>query len=302
LLQKLENPLVSVVIPTFNRAISIRQTIISVMNQTHKNIEIIVVDDASTDETIKIVEEMIESSSMPIQLIKNDINQGGAVTRNSGAKLARGKYLAFLDSDDIFKESHLQTVINLFRREKNTKGIFGNFVIDNGRNKVKSNLGDNHHHMGLGNYIISKNGDCRTSTMFFERLAFLTVQFDEKLRKHQDWDLAICFNEKYNFKKNNEYNVIINVEQGNRMSHSQHHDSTEYFLEKHCSKFNNKYLKKYIINKAFYTVIQEGKNLHYYKYIKLARSVGGFKVTSTKELLLFLPEFLLKMIYRLKKI
>jgi glycosyltransferase involved in cell wall biosynthesis len=90
-------PLVSVVIGTYNREKYIRETLDSVFAQTYPNIEVIVVDDASTDGTVNIVREYGER----VQLVVRDTNSGMCpVTRNQGARMARGGYVAFLDSDD----------------------------------------------------------------------------------------------------------------------------------------------------------------------------------------------------------
>ena len=90
-------PLVSVIMGTYNRVKFLREAIDSVLNQTYRNIEFIVVDDASTDDTVKFV----ESYGDRIRLVRRTKNSGicGA-TKNDGMKAARGKYFAFQDSDD----------------------------------------------------------------------------------------------------------------------------------------------------------------------------------------------------------
>ncbi len=96
--------LISVIIPTYNRGYLIERAIESVQNQTYKEIEIIVVDDGSTDNTEEIVSKISDSR---IRYLKNPTNRGVSHTRNIGIAAARGTYLAFQDSDDIWKPEKL---------------------------------------------------------------------------------------------------------------------------------------------------------------------------------------------------
>ena len=93
--------LVSIITPTFNSAKYIAETIQSVQNQTHQNWEMIIVDDCSSDETISIIQK-IQNQESRIHLVIQNNNVGPAVTRNKGIELAKGKYLTFLDADDIW--------------------------------------------------------------------------------------------------------------------------------------------------------------------------------------------------------
>lgn len=96
-------PLVSVIIPTFNRWSYLRQTIDSVLEQTYSNIEIIVVDDGSTDET----SDCLQSYGDRIRVI-SQANRGGTVARNVGIAAAKGDYLTFLDHDDLMLPKKLE--------------------------------------------------------------------------------------------------------------------------------------------------------------------------------------------------
>jgi glycosyltransferase involved in cell wall biosynthesis len=91
--------LFSIIIPTYNRAHLIVKTIDSVLNQTFKDYEIIVIDDKSTDNTYEVVKPYIENKSIRYYL--NDQNYERAVSRNRGIDEAKGKYISLLDSDDI---------------------------------------------------------------------------------------------------------------------------------------------------------------------------------------------------------
>jgi glycosyltransferase involved in cell wall biosynthesis len=97
LLQMINELLFSVIMPTYNRAYIVRRAISSVLNQTHSNFELIIVDDGSTDNTAEVVDSFNDSR---IVYIKHAINLGIASARNTGIAISRGEYIAFLDSDD----------------------------------------------------------------------------------------------------------------------------------------------------------------------------------------------------------
>ena len=109
--------LVSVIIPAYNCADYLDITLDSVTNQTYKNWEVIVVDDCSTDNTAEVVQKYIKKDER-IKYHKLDKNSGAAVARNTAVKLAQGKYMAFLDSDDVWFPEKLSKQIS-FMEEKN---------------------------------------------------------------------------------------------------------------------------------------------------------------------------------------
>jgi glycosyltransferase involved in cell wall biosynthesis len=90
-------PLVSVVLPTFNRAHLLKSALASVLSQTYKNLEIIVVDDASTDDTQQVVAVIKDHR---LRYIRHVATKGGSAARNTGILAAIGSYIAFLDDDD----------------------------------------------------------------------------------------------------------------------------------------------------------------------------------------------------------
>jgi len=100
-------PLVSIITPMFNNKNVIEETILSVINQTFTNWELLLIDDCSTDNTIKVVESYLEKDTR-IRLLKHSENKGAAEARNLGTKMAKGKYIAFLDADDLWKKTKLE--------------------------------------------------------------------------------------------------------------------------------------------------------------------------------------------------
>lgn len=100
----------SVVIPTYNRAEFLRSAITSVLNQTFQDFEIIVVDDASRDNTPEVVRSF---NDRRIKYIRHEVNKGDAATRNAGVRVCNGKYIAFLDDDDEWLPEKLEKQIDL---------------------------------------------------------------------------------------------------------------------------------------------------------------------------------------------
>lgn len=103
------NKLVSIIMPSYNTAKYIEKSIKSILAQTYQNWELIIVDDCSTDNTDEIVGMFLKDSR--IYYIKNSINKGAAISRNIALKEARGKWVAFLDSDDIWHPQKLERQI-----------------------------------------------------------------------------------------------------------------------------------------------------------------------------------------------
>ena len=102
-----EMPLVSVIMPAYNAEAFIEEAINSVINQTETNWELLVIDDCSKDSTFEIAKEL-EKKDERIFVLRNEFNIGVAKTRNIGIERAKGKYIAFLDSDDIWHPEKLQ--------------------------------------------------------------------------------------------------------------------------------------------------------------------------------------------------
>ena len=106
-----KNIAVSVIIPTYNRAALLPRAIDSILNQTFQNFEIVIIDDASTDNTAQILKEYKKKSNK-IKVITHEKNQGVAQARNTGNQHARGKYIALLDSDDYALPNFLETAVS----------------------------------------------------------------------------------------------------------------------------------------------------------------------------------------------
>ncbi|MBN8565959.1 MAG: glycosyltransferase family 2 protein [Flavobacteriales bacterium] len=111
------NALVSIITPTFNSAKYIAETIQSVQNQTYSNWEMIIVDDASSDETVQIIESYSKKDVRIKNIIFED-NKGAGIARDTAVKISKGKYIAFLDADDIWKVNKLEKQLNFMKKNE----------------------------------------------------------------------------------------------------------------------------------------------------------------------------------------
>lgn len=173
--------MVSVIIPTYNRSNLIRDALFSVINQTYKNLEIIVVDDCSTDDTEDVVSDFIKND-VRISYLKTDKNSGGpALPKNIGIKNSSGKYIAVLDSDDEWMLDKLERQLELFTEKIK---VVGCGYLQNGINHIISSKNIKR--------VLIKDFLGPGSCMMYDRKIFGDVgMFDEKLKSGQDWDMRI---------------------------------------------------------------------------------------------------------------
>lgn len=134
---KKKGPLVSVVIPTFNRGYIISRAIESVLNQSYTNWELIIVDDGSTDDTKDIIKSYLKDKRVKYFYQKN---AGVSAARNLAIKKARGEYIAFLDSDDEFLSNKLGVQLRSMRLKKAELSICGEYQIFENSKVIKSHV------------------------------------------------------------------------------------------------------------------------------------------------------------------
>jgi glycosyltransferase involved in cell wall biosynthesis len=131
---KAPTPDVSVVLPTFNRRQLVDRAIRSVVAQTLKTIELIVVDDGSTDGTSELIQELRSEDARIVYLYQE--NQGLASARNIGVTQAAGKYVTFIDSDDEYEGSHLELRREFLESDHNVMMLHGGVRVINGSSMV----------------------------------------------------------------------------------------------------------------------------------------------------------------------
>lgn len=194
-----EQPVVSVVIPTHRRDHLIRNAVQSVLDQTYRDLEIIVVDDCSNDNTEIVVRSIGDSRIRYIGLEKN---KGAPAARNKGILAAKGDYIAFQDSDDAWHPQKLEKQMTAFMNAPPEVGVvYTGFLRVNGEEQeylpyawVKKKEGNILNELLRGNFVT-------TPAMVVRKACFEKVGlFDERLPRLQDWELAIRLAQQYEFK------------------------------------------------------------------------------------------------------
>ncbi len=118
------NPKVAIILPNYNSHLFLKETILSVINQSYKNWQLIIVDDCSNEKTKKILKDYLKLKKIKIFWMKK--NRGAAFCRNFAIKKAASKYIAFIDSDDIWKKQKLKKQIN-FMEKNNLSFTYTNY-------------------------------------------------------------------------------------------------------------------------------------------------------------------------------
>lgn len=266
-------PNISVIIPTYNRAHLISRAIESVINQTYTNWELLVVDDASTDNTKQVLESYL--SDTRIRYIKVDKNGGNAVARNLGVNAAKGKFIGFVDSDDEYHSEYLFKALN--KLEKSPEDVYFLWAgtktigIDGvGKDSIWVPKQKNHSnqflyelHVGIGRGFLIKK-EC-----------FDDLSFDNNLRTAVDTDFLIRLRQKFNFTVLEEVLLTIHTQpESVRSNHVEKKKSYNIIIGKHKSLIDSdKYLRSKFYYKLFWLSLYDGDNkMAKYAYSKIAFS------------------------------
>lgn len=180
--------LISIVIPCYNRKNIILDALNSVLNQTYRNIEVIIVDDASTDNTYELFENFSDNR---VRYYRYEKNQGACYARNYGVERARGKYIAFQDSDDIW---HADKLEKQYADIINSKADFVYCGMNRAdkKNKLSFYYPQNDYKgkdAVLGQLLVDNM--ISTQTILMKKEVSEKIQFDVTFRRYQDWDYAI---------------------------------------------------------------------------------------------------------------
>ena len=179
--------LFSVVIPAYNRASALAPTLNSVLVQTCQDFEIIVVDDGSTEDIHTVAGGLNDTRI----LVLRQENKGASAARNYGVDHARGKYIAFLDSDDFFLKDHLERMIRLLERGDEIIA-YSQVICDrgNGRRFVRPPRGIRPGE-DMATYLICDRGFVQTSGLAMRREIAQAIRYNEMARFGDDTDFAI---------------------------------------------------------------------------------------------------------------
>lgn len=187
---RIETPTVSVVIPTYNRKDVVIRAVQSALNQSVPPLEVIIVDDGSSD---GISGETLLALGPRIRLITHPTNRGGAAARNTGIDAARGSWIAFLDSDDVWVPHKLERQFAELGKQVTRIDVFAcaNVLkcMDNEQCEPYNALPPSKRH--LSEYFLVDNCTLQTSSLVVPATLARQVRFDERLKLHQDWDFVL---------------------------------------------------------------------------------------------------------------
>ena len=171
--------------PTYNSENYISHSIESVINQSYKNWELLITDDSSTDKTIKVVQDFQKKDDRII-LFCSKLNKGAGVARNNSISNAKGRFIAFLDSDDRWKPNKLKTQINFMLKNKLSLTYSGYDVIDEKGSYIKTIIAPKNI---TYNQILSNNYiGCLTAVYDTDSIG---KNYMPEIRRRQDWVLWI---------------------------------------------------------------------------------------------------------------
>lgn len=179
--------MVSVVIPVYNRQNTIRNSILSVLDQVGFDLEIIVVDDFSTDNT---KEEVLSINDDRVKYFKLTKNSGACVARNYGIQKSKGEYIAFQDSDDIWLPNKLEKQINKLK-EVNTDIISCSMIANNGEMTWFVPNITNIYNRFINIQDVLRHSFISTQTILAKRKVFDLNLFDKNMPRMQDWDFIL---------------------------------------------------------------------------------------------------------------
>lgn len=162
---------VSLIIPVYNVAYYIRDSLYSALDQTYDNIEYIIVDDCGQDESMKIVNEIIKEHirGKYITILSHEKNKGVGESRNSGINFATGEYIYFMDSDDLIMPDCVECLVNLIE-EKNVDAVVGSYEVHENR-IINSRIycGEYYGEDVILNYFSEKKWDCLCWNLLLKR-------------------------------------------------------------------------------------------------------------------------------------
>lgn len=284
-------PQFSIIIPNFNRGKVILTAISSVLDQTYKNFEIIVVDDCSTDNSVQLISEIRDER---IKLFKLDENSGAAEARNYGIKMSAGEFISLLDSDDFYEPTFLEKSLNVLGATGDEVGFSWTGVryLESGKGKEKiwvPEKKETAYLTFLNSLHIGTNSGVTFKREVFQKCGY----FNSELPAAEDTDFFLRITKKFNYCIVLE--ILINIERDgeDRLSKNFQKIAQAYnaFLPDHFSVIDR---SKHLQAKFYYKMMwlnfhlnEKGKASFFYK--KIPTEFKTIKIKGIKYLYDFLP-------------
>ena len=262
----INQPLVSFIISVYNGEAYIERCIKSIFNQTYQNLEIIIIDDCSTDSTNLILKNLSYQSKIKINLIKNSINLGLTKSLNIAANIARGEWLARLDADDISKKDRIKNQIN-FAIKNSQYSIIGSscdFINREGKYLFSKNYPSEHYQIKS---VLEKAGAFFPhSSVIIKKDVFSELGgYNPYMKYSQDYELWLRASARFKIFSIKKKLVSVRIHDNRISSHNKGNNQLiysracliAYWLTKdhminYSSIYSKEKWKKYLFNVSFY--------------------------------------------------
>jgi glycosyltransferase involved in cell wall biosynthesis len=296
-----ENPLVSIIIPTYKRSELLNTAINSVLDQTYSFIEVIIVDDNNPESVYrKNTEELMKQydTNNRVKYIKHDYSKNGSAARNTGIKNSNGEYIGFLDDDDQFLPEKINLQIDkLSKLDQDWGGVYCSIEKFMNSKSIKKYQGFKEGKLTKELLLMEIPFFAGSSLLVKRKVMIELGGFDESFQRHQDWEFLIRFFRKYKLAFLNEILVYINVYPNfnNKISGKKLEQVKLQFLDKFDAdiKMFELDIQKKIYKRHYFEIIfsylLEKKVIQAFKWIKKTNS---FIKISFKERIMFLIYFI----------
>jgi len=294
----MKRELISIIIPTYNRSKFIKNAVHSVLNQTYKDIEIIIVDDCSTDATESIIAFIGDER---LKYIKNSKNTGVAFSRNIGIKNSKGSYISFIDDDDEWMPEKLEKQISRFKELTDDYGVvYCGYGIYN-----KSGVLNGEKHPEFKGSVAKKmlaGSIMGGSTPLLRKRVFdVCGLHDTSLKNAVDWEMWIRVSQSFKFDFVDEVLVKYNIH-GNQLSVDIKNKirALNIIKEKHkyIIKQNNEEFS--MLKKLFKLNLAIKQNKHAYYLLKKAYRINRKDINTILQIFMIItaPELIRYIIYQ----
>ncbi|MEP1489697.1 MAG: glycosyltransferase [Algibacter sp.] len=292
-------PFFSIIIPLYNKEDYIVETLKSVLNQSFTNFEIIIIDDGSTDNSLKKIKPLIDNRFKII----NQENFGPSHARNKGIKEALGNYIALLDADDLWYKNHLLELKKLIYTFPKSGLFCNNYEISYNKNITKpATFNFNHDNKSLiiKDYFSSSiiNSIAWTSSVAFKKEIFNKIKkFNLSLRTGQDIDLWIRFALHYKVAFNPKITMRYHNFKTNSLSKSEFNDDRYMLINNYkIEELKNISLKLYLDINRYAVALRCKMNNEIVLYKKLKSEINFSNLNFKQKILLNCPRSFLRII------
>lgn len=257
-------PLVSVIVPTYNRGHQIQRCLEGILAQTYPHFEVLVVDDGSDrdDPTESVLRALNDDR---FQFIRLPSHQNANVARNAGIAAANGDFIAMLDSDDEWLRFHLARRVEKIAEVK-CDGIYGSFQHFDGRRNEHIHARDINATRNAVDFVLeTKRGGAITPTHFYTAESARSTLWDATLRRHQDYDFVIRYVTRYRLWRDLQITVRCNWSE--RESHELDFKSYIRFYEMYKSEASPDIAANYLLSQLRLAVLHapDRTALDYYR-------------------------------------